>query len=85
MIETDYAPGAYNSIVEQVHAKMEYEKICSLWDKEDTRLAKAFEGKELYGYSVKEITKILKVSEPHTYQLIARAKVIGKKYHRNNA
>ena len=55
-------------------------KSASLWDKEDPRIAKAFEGKELYGYSVKEIAKMLKVSEPSVYQLIARAKAIGKEY-----
>lgn len=85
LIKTGYAPGAYNSTEEQVHAKMEYAEIRSLWDKEDPRIAKAFEGKELYGYSVKEIAKMLKVSEPSVYQLIARAKAIGKEYRKNNA
>ena len=48
------------------------------------RVAQAFEAKELYGYKVEEIAPMLKVSEPRVYQLIARAKAIGKKYRRNN-
>ena len=84
LIETGYDPGAYNSTEEQVQAKMEYAYIRSLWDKEDPRIAQAFEAKELYGYKVEEIAPMLKVSEPRVYQLIARAKAIGKEYRRNN-
>ena len=53
-------------------------------DAEDTRIAKAFEMKVLLGFSVKEIAAELGVSEPRTYQLIARAKAIGKEFRANN-
>lgn len=47
---------------------------------EDPRIALAFEGKELYGDTVQEIAAELGVSTPRVYQLIARAKEIGRSY-----
>ena len=49
-------------------------------DAEDPRIALAFEGKELYGETVQEIADELGVSAPRVYQLIARAREIGKSY-----
>ena len=49
-------------------------------DAEDTRIARAFEMKELQGYSVREIAAELEISQPRVYQLIARAKAIGMEY-----
>jgi len=40
--------------------------------------------KELQGYSVREIAAELKISQPRVYQLIARAKKIGKEYREIN-
>ena len=40
--------------------------------------------KELQGYSVREISAGLEISQPRVYQLIARAKAIGKEYRKNN-
>ena len=37
-----------------------------------------------YGDSVREIAADLGVSEPRVYQLIARAKAIGKEFRQNN-
>ena len=65
-------------------AKSEYESIKAMMDAEDTRIAKAFEMKTLQGYSVREIAAELKISEPRVYQLIARAKAIGREYRENN-
>ena len=59
---------------------MEYEDIKAMMDAEDTRIAGAFEMKELQGYSVREIAAELEISQPRVYQLIARAKAIGKEY-----
>ena len=53
-------------------------------DTEDTRIARAFEMKELQGYSVREIAEELEISQPRVYQLIARAKAIGKEYRKIN-
>ena len=55
-----------------------------MMDAEDTRIAKAFEMKILQGYTVREIAAKLKISEPRVYQLIARAKAIGREYRKNN-
>ena len=53
-------------------------------DSEDVRVAKAFEMKDLLGFSVREIAADLGVSEPRVYQLIARAKAIGREYRQKN-
>ena len=53
-------------------------------DTEDPRIAKAFEMKELLGYSVREIAAELHISEPRVYQLLARAKAIGREYRQKN-
>ena len=85
MIESGYDPASEYTTEEHIHAKLEYAAIRALMDKEDIRIAEAFEMKELYGYKVAEIAKKLKVSEPRVYQLIARAKAIGKQYRKDNA
>ena len=53
-------------------------------DSEDPHIAQAFEMKELLGYSVKEIAAALDLSEPRIYQLVARAKAIGREYWQEN-
>lgn len=83
LVETGYDPGASGNMEEQVHAKMEYAALSALMDNEDHRIRAAFEMKE-YGYKVAEIARKLNVSEPRVYQLIARAKAIGKQYRQNN-
>ena len=65
-------------------ARLEYETIRALMDAEDPRIAMAFEAKVLYGDSVKTIAADLGVSEPRVYQLIKRAKVIGRQYRKDN-
>lgn len=84
LVESGYEPGAGSNTEEQIYAKLEYTDIRILMDEEDPRIAQAFEMKELYGYKVAEIAKMLNVSEPRVYQLIARAKVIGREYRRKN-
>ncbi len=84
LVETSYEPVGSAPVDEQVGAKLEYEGIRAVMDAEDIRIAKAFEMKTLQGYSVREIAAELKISEPRVYQLIARAKAIGKEYRKNN-
>lgn len=84
LVETGYEPVGSAPVDEQVGAKLEYEGIRAVMDAEDIRIAKAFEMKTLQGYSVREIAAELKISEPRVYQLIARAKAIGKEYRKNN-
>lgn len=84
LVETGYEPVGSAPVDEQVGAKMEYECIKAMMDSEDTRIARAFEMKELQGYSVTEIAKELEISQPRVYQLIARAKTIGMEYRKMN-
>lgn len=84
LVETGYEPVGSAPVDEQVAAKLEYEGIKAMMDAEDTRIARAFEMRTLQGYTVREIAAVLKISEPRVYQLIARAKAIGKEYRKNN-
>ena len=84
LVETGYEPVGSAPVDEQVGAKMEYECIKAMMDAEDTRIARAFEMKELQGYSVREIAAELQISQPRVYQLIARAKTIGMEYRKIN-
>ena len=84
LLETGWEPDVSESVEHQVMAKLEYQAIRTLMDAEDPRIALAFEAKVLYGDSVKEIAVDLDVSEPRVYQLINRAKAIGKQYRKDN-
>ena len=84
LTEDGYEPVEGYTMSEQVEAKLLYERIKAVMDAEDTRIARALEMKVLLGFSVKEIAAELGASEPRTYQLIARAKAIGKEYRANN-
>ena len=83
-IESGYEPVSGPSAEEQIMAKLEYEDIKALMDAEDERIAQAFEMKELLGMKADEIAKKLDISSPRVYQLVARAKAIGKKYREDN-
>ena len=84
LLETGWEPDVSESVEHQVMAKLEYQAIRTLMDAEDPRIALAFEAKVLYVDSVKEIAVDLDVSEPRVYQLINRAKAIGKQYRKDN-
>ncbi len=80
LIDAGFEPISTDSVEEQVIAKATYEELRKYMDAEDPRIAQAFEAKEIFGASVKQIAKELQVSEPRVYQLIARAKAIGREY-----
>ena len=84
LVETGYEPVGNAPVDEQTIAKAEYEGIKAMMDAEDARIARAFEMKELQGYSVREIAAELEISQPRVYQLIARAKAIGMEYRKIN-
>ncbi len=79
-----YEPVSSSPVDEQTIAEDEYKVIKVLMDAEDTRIAIAFEMKELLGYPVREISAELKISQPRVYQLISRAKQIGMEYRKIN-
>ncbi len=84
LLETGWEPAPAESVEHQVMAKLEYQAIRAMMDAEDPRIAIAFEAKELYGDSVKKIAADLGVSEPRVYQLLNRAKAIGRQFREDN-
>lgn len=80
LVECGYETASADSVEQQVMGKMEYDELRAQMDAEDPRIARAFEARELMGDSVKKIAQDLGVSEPRVYQLIKRAKEIGKQY-----
>ena len=82
---TGFEPGESAPADEQAIARMEYQAIRALMDREDTRIARAFEMKELMGYKVEEIAAELHVSSPRIYQFLARARAIGQEYRKKNS
>ena len=84
LVESGYEPAAGASPEESAMAKSEYSSIKAAMDAEDVRISKVFEMKELLGFSVKEIAAELKLSEVRIYQMVARAKAIGREYRQNN-
>lgn len=84
LVENGYESADSACVDEQVSAKMEYEIIRARMDAEDPRISRAFEMKELMGFSVKEIATELGISQPRVYQLIARGKEIGEEYRKND-
>ena len=80
LLEDGYEPASAESVEHRVLRKIEYEESRARMDAEDPRIALAFEGKELYGETVQEIADELGVSAPRVYQLIARAREIGRNY-----
>lgn len=84
LVESGYEPAADASPEESAVAKSEYTSIKAVMDAEDPRISKAFEMKELFGFSVREIAAEFQLSEPRVYQLIARAKAIGREYRQEN-
>lgn len=84
LVESGYDPAAGASPEENAVAKSEYRSIKAVMDGEDIRISKAFEMKELLGFTVKEIATELHISEPRVYQLVARARAIGREYRQKN-
>lgn len=80
LIDAGCETTATDSVEGQVIAKTTYEELRDRMNEEDPRITQAFEAKALFGASVKKIARDLGVSEPRVYQLIARAKEIGKEY-----
>lgn len=84
LIAGGYEPIACASPENGIMAKLEYESIKAMMDSEDIRIAQALEMKELCGYSVAEIAAELNISQPRIYQLLRRAREIGREYRAQN-
>lgn len=70
-------------LIEQLHAKWEYEEIRKLMDAENPIIAVIFEMKERDGYSVAEISEQTGVTKRNVYYYLDRARAIGQKYNRD--
>lgn len=84
LIETGYEPAAAESVEDQVMARVEYQAIRALMDAEDVRITEALEAKELAGHKVGEIAGEHGISAARVYQLLGRAKAIGRGYGAKN-
>ena len=84
LVDSGWEPVPAEAIENQVIAKLEYEAIRAVMDSEDPRIALAFEAKVLCGDPVSKIAADLGVSQPRVYQLISRAKAIGRQYRKDN-
>lgn len=85
LLESGWEPVPVQPVERRVMAKVEYEAIRDRMDAEDPRIAQAFEAKELFGDSIAKIAVDLGISEPRVYQMISRAKEIGKEYREENS
>ena len=81
-MDSGWEPVPGESVENQVLAKIEYQEIRARMDAEDPRIAQALEAKVLACESVDQIAADLGVSKPRVYQLLNRAKAIGKEYRR---
>ena len=82
LVASGWEPVPGESVENQVLAKVEYAEIRARMDAEDPRIAQALEAKVLACESVDQIAADLGVSKPRVYQLLNRAKAIGKEYRR---
>ena len=80
LTETGYEPVSEDNAEEKALSRIQMDELKVIMDREDTRIWRAIELKERYGCPVNAIALDLNVSEPRVYQLIARAKAIGKAY-----
>lgn len=80
LVDSGWEPVPEETVERQAIAKAECAELRKLMDAEDVRIWKAIVAKVVVGDSVKKIAQDLGVSEPRVYQLIARAKEIGKEY-----
>lgn len=80
LVAAGWEPVPSESVENRVLAKMEYTDIRSRMDAEDPRIAQALEAKVLACEPVERIAENLGISIPRVYQLLKRAKEIGKEY-----
>lgn len=83
MIESGYEGEADTRMVEQLDAKLRYDEIRELMNKENPLITQVFELKERDGLSNEEIAAELGITKRQTYYLYSKALAIGKKYNRS--
>ena len=73
LIESGYAPAMGIPVEKQVLDKIEMEEFEQIMNAEDPRIWMAFAMKRFENETVKEISRMIKVSEPRVYQLLDKA------------
>lgn len=69
--------------IERLEAKMQYEEIREIMNKEDPLIAQVFEMKVRDYMTVKDIAKELGLKNRQVYYYLSKAEAIGKEYNRN--
>ena len=80
LVDSGWEPTPEETVECQVLAKIECAELHKLMAAEDIRIWKAIVAKGVIGDSVKKIAHDLGISEPRVYQLIKRAREIGREY-----
>lgn len=83
MLELGDEAGGNTTLIEQLDAKLQYEEIREMMDKENPLITQVFEMKERDGLSNEEIATELGITKRQTYYLYSKALAIGKKYNRS--
>lgn len=83
MLESGYEGEVDTRMVRQLDAKLQYDEIRELMDKENPLIAQVFEMKERDGLSNEEIAAELGITKRQTYYLYTKALDFGQKYNRS--
>ena len=83
MLDSGYEGDADTSMIDQLDAKLQYEEIREMMNKENPLITQVFEMKERDGLSNEEIAAELGITKRQTYYLYSKALAIGKKYNRS--
>lgn len=83
MLELGDEAGGNTTLIEQLDAKLQYEEIREMMNKENPLITQVFEMKERDGLSNEEIAAELGITKRQTYYLYSKALAIGQKYNRS--
>ena len=83
MLEFGYEGEADTRMIEQLDAKLQYEEIREMMNRENPLITQVFEMKERDGLSNEEIAAELGITKRQTYYLYSKALAIGQKYNRS--
>ena len=83
MLESGYEGEVDTRMVRQLDAKLQYDEIRELMNRENPLITQVFEMKERDGLSNEEIAAELGITKRQTYYLYSKALAIGQKYNRS--
>ena len=83
MLESGYEGEGDTRMMEQLQAKLEFEDIEKLMNKENPLISQVFRLKIVDGLSAHEIADTLGIKKRNVYYYLDRAKAIGQKYNKD--